>query len=334
MRRLCEKGRRWSAAMLAAGCFAACLPPHSEPVGTERLVVERILRIRDLRAVIDTAIWPGFAAPEFDTPLVYYTDSLCYAVDPTPAFRERFAARFLCRCAGATVYKTALPDTLPFHMETQMNFSDSTAYDRRMPFLHCSSPELTRRSIPDVASDSVWLPMVLHEYAHGWQLRRPGFADAYRRRMPDIPETELGRLHKRLDWFDRAIGAENEALLAALAAPDAAREATAVARFRSLRKTRKVRMAAELGDSTLRAEEIYELMEGMARYVEAAAGFRLGTYAPDEEWLWNPDASGYFFAMGYNLVRLLHRQDTDLSQLFADSIRPLETFLTTTENTR
>lgn len=57
-------------------------------------------------------------------------------------------------------------------------------------------------------------------------------------------------------------------------------------------------MAAERGDDTVRMEEIYELMEGMARYVEADAGFRLGSYTEADKWLFRTDRSAYLYATG------------------------------------
>lgn len=91
-------------------------------------------------------------------------------------------------------------------------------------------------------------------------------------------------------------------------------------------------MAAERGDDTVRMEEIYELMEGMARYVEAEAGFRLGSYTEADKWLFRTDRSAYLYATGYNLVRLLDVCGAGKSGLYTGRILPLEDFLTTTEN--
>lgn len=308
-------------------CVLACVSHSAGTTDPEQSIVDRIRTIRELRTQIAADYWPGFDAPEFDVPLHYYTDSVCYAVNPLPEYRDAFAAQLIYHGDGIEIYKRALPDTLAFHMETHLNFDDPSACDGNMPTIACSSPEMTRRTVPDVVSDSLWLPMVLHEYAHGFQYRQPGFAQAFAREMAVFDESELSRLHKRVAWFDRAVKDENTALLAALETTDRTARASCIRLFRTLRRDRKQRMAAEMGDSTVRAEEIYESMEGMARYVEAHAGMLLGTYSGDEAWMCDTDSSGYFFATGYNLIRLIDRCGADKSQLLTGELLPLERFL-------
>lgn len=297
----------------------------------EYRIVDRIRQIRELRHYA-AACWPGFDAPQFDAPLLYYTDSVCYALNPDRCFRKAFAARLVHREKGLKIYKTALPDSLPFHMETQMNFEDSTAYNHRLPFLYCSSPEITRLTVADVTTDSLWLPMVLHEYAHGFQYMQPRFATVVAHALPSIAETELARYHKQYDWLDRSVRAENEELLAALDHTDTASRNACIRRFRSIRADRRERMAQKFGDSIVRDEIFYECMEGMARYIEAQVGFRLGAYSEADTWLFDTDHSGYFFATGYNLIRLLDRLGVDKSELYSNGIRPLDTFLKTTDD--
>lgn len=307
--------------------FAACNTSYSDLTKDEQLIVNRIRQVRELRGEVAT-YWPQFDAPQYDVPLLYYTDSVCYALNPEQQFRDEFKAQLIYRDTECEIYKTALPDSIPFHMETQITFDDSTRYNSHMPYLYCSSPQITALTITDVTTDSLWLPMVLHEYAHGFQYRQQGVAESFAREMADIPENNLSRLHTRLDWFDRAIKAENGMLLAALDTDIPAVRDSCIRNFQTLRATRKQKMSAELGDSAVRAEEIYELMEGMARYIEAHVGFRLGSYTEADKWLYDTDCSGYFFATGYNLVQLLDKCGVDKSRLFTPEMFPLETFLT------
>lgn len=307
-----------------AALLAACGNPSEGLSPAEGRIVERIRQVRELRSA---AAWPGLADADYDTPLLYYTDSVCYAVNPTARFLEEFGAHPVYRDAELEIHKVPLPDAQPFHMETQMNFSDSTAFNARIPVLCCSSPELTVRVVSDVTNDSQWLPMVLHEYAHGFQFRQPGVAAAFAREMISVPEDTLKMLHLRHDWLGRAVKAENDLLLSAIDAEASAARDSCIRRFGELRAARKQRMAAALGDSVVRAEAIYESLEGMARYVEACAGFRLGSYTEADDWLWRTDRSGYFFATGYNLIRLLDRCGADKSQFFTPELPPLERFL-------
>lgn len=319
--------------LLAAVGITAC---GQRPCGlsdAEQPILDRILQVRELR-VAAAEQWPGFDDPQYDTPLLYLTDSVCYAVNPEEPFRAQHDARLVCRTAECAIYKTTLPDSQPFHMETQYDFGDTMAYNHRIPYLFCSSPEITRSVETSVTDDTYWLPMVLHEYAHGFQLQQPGYLEAFREAIVDVPEMEMAALHKQYDWLDKAVRAENRALLEALDADGGAERDACVARFRGLREARKQRMAAELGDSVVRTEAVYEAMEGMARFVEAQAGIALGSYSEADAWLFDTDSAGYFFATGYNLIRLLDRCGANKSQLFTGHIRPLEDFLTTSVNQR
>lgn len=184
--------------------FTACNTSYSDLTKDEQLIVNRIRQVRELRGEVATC-WPEFDAPQYDVPLLYYTDSVCYALNPGRQFRDEFKARLVYRDAECEIYKTALPDSIPFHMETQITFDDSTRYNSHTPYLYCGSPQITARTVKDVTTDSLWLPMVLHEYAHGFQYRQQGVVESFAREMADIPENDLSLLHTRLDWFDRAI---------------------------------------------------------------------------------------------------------------------------------
>lgn len=307
--------------------LTACGAQSNRLTSSEGVILSRIQQIRELRTAA-AEWWPGFETPEYDTPLLYYTDSICYAVNPTQQFRDTFGAHLVYHDSEIEIYKTALPDTLPFHMETQLSFGDSTAYNGKIPFLCCSSPELTRKVVSDITNDTLWLPMVLHEYMHGFQFQQPGFAETFAKEITSIDESKLARLHKQYAWFHEAIKSENGTLLAALDAKSKADRDSCIGRFLVLRTDRKHRMAQELGDSTVRTEEIYELMEGDARFVEAQAGFRLECYTEADKWLYDTAHSGYFFATGYNLIRLLDSCGIDKSHLFTERLLPLETYFT------
>lgn len=307
--------------LLPAVCVACATAPRLE--GDERTILERIRALRALRHDI-AAVWPGYDAPQYDVPLLYYTDSVCYAVNPTAEMCEHFGGRIAHEENGLRIYRLSLPDTLPFHMETQIEFLDSTCFAYRRPYLCCSSPELTGRMVPDVTSDSTWMPMVLHEYAHGYQYSHPELTAHLAHALPTYPEAEFSRLHLEYEWFNAAIRDENQALLDALAAATPDERTEHIDRFFTLRAGRKARMAAELGAAAVSDEEFYEYMEGMARFFEAEAGFRLGSYTDRDTWLHDTDHSGYFFATGYNLVRLLEQLGYDLPTLYEGTPRPLE----------
>lgn len=308
--------------------LTACGNAGTPPTG-EGLIASRIRKIRDLRVECN---WPGFTLPQFDTPLLYYTDSICYAVAPTHRFREIFGIQSTIRDKEIEIFKTALPDSLPFHMETQITFGDST-YQDNSPFLHCSSPEITAQFINGVASDDAWALMALHEYMHGFQYKHAEFAEAFGRHVSDIPQRTFRTLYRGYDWLRLEANAENDALLTALSAKNAFVRDSCIRSFFSIRERRKSRMAEDFGDQMALAETYYETMEGTARYIEAKAGFRLGLYTEKDDWLWNTGSTYYFYATGYNLVRLLDKLGGDKSRLFNEPTLSLAQLLAETINT-
>lgn len=231
---------------LATICITACCDRPSGLSDAEKPVLDRIRQVRELR-VAAAEYWPGVDAPHYDTPLLYLTDSVCYAVNPTPRLREEYGTRPVYRDADIAIYKTVLPDSLPFHMEVQYDFGQPEDGTQLIPTLFCSSPEITRTFEPDVTDDALWLPMVIHEYAHGFQFRQPGFAGAFRTSVAHVPEMELAALHKQHDWLDRAVREENTALLEALETGDDKVRDSCIVRFKGLRRARKQRMATILG---------------------------------------------------------------------------------------
>ncbi len=319
-----KKLKTWGWVIGLLGLVACATPPTLD--GAEEVILERLRAVRACRQEI-ADVWPGFSDPRYDVPMLYYTDSICYGVNLPPMFEDSLGARLVHEEPGLSLYKLPLPDSLPFHMETTLEFLDSTRYNYLRPMIVCSSPEMVVRVVPDVTSDQAWMPMVLHEYAHGYQYAHGAFCRRVAEALPSHPETELERLHKRCAWFDRAIRAENETLLDALATEDTSLWRAYIQRFLTQRAARKARMAAEMGNSAVRDEAFFELMEGMARYIEAEAGFHLGSYTERDTWLYDTDHAGYFFVTGYNLMRLFDRLGVDKQRFYADSIRPLELYL-------
>lgn len=257
---------------------------------------------------------------------------LCCAVDPTPELRGHFGVRPAHEEPGLRTYRMARPDAQSFHMETSLEFGDPTHFAYLRPYLRCSSPEITVRTVPDVISDSVWIPMVFHEYAHGYPYAHRTFCKRVADALPTHSETEHRTLRRQYERFDRAIRAGNRALLGAPGTGGTAHREQCIRRFLTPRAERKARMSAELVADAVRDEEFFELMAGMARHVEAEAGFRLGSYAETDAWLHDTDRSGHFYATGCNLVRLLVRTGAACERLFADMVRPLEYYLQTTRN--
>lgn len=144
----------------------------------DRIAVTRICEVLELKAQVAAAVWPGFDDPQFEVPLVYFTDSLCYAVNPEARFLAQYPATLRYRDGELKIYTTPTIDSLEFHMQGTISLDPAdagSAYDYRSAYLLCSSPEITARCIPGTEEVAIWRTMVLHEYFHGFQFRHPAY---------------------------------------------------------------------------------------------------------------------------------------------------------------
>ena len=133
----------------------------------DRIAVTRICEVLELKAQVAAAVWPGFDDPQFEVPLVYFTDSLCYAVNPEARFLAQYPATLRYRDGELKIYTTPTIDSLEFHMQGTISLDPAdagSAYNYRSAYLLCSSPEITARCIPGTEEVAIWRTMVLHEY--------------------------------------------------------------------------------------------------------------------------------------------------------------------------
>ena len=77
-------------------------PPNRE----EKVILDRIEYIHDLKQLIDKEVWKGFADKKFDLPLVYYTDRFCYVANPTEKFIASFKPSLIFEGRDLKIYKT------------------------------------------------------------------------------------------------------------------------------------------------------------------------------------------------------------------------------------
>lgn len=283
------------------------------PAPDTSTVVGRIQYVYALKDAIDATVWPGFAAPENDVPLVYYEDSLCYVANPTPAFTgERvFSA------SGLEIVRLPRVDDTPFHMH--VDCTDSLG-----PVMRCSSPEITRQYVPEVPSVNVWAPMVMHEYFHGFQFKQEGFLDEFMR-ISSFESDTLTALCADYAWFKESVAEENALLLKAIERPGSAEDY--MREFFELRDKRRERVLAEVGVDIVAFEQLMEVVEGSARYVEYRLYRYLGEYSwAKYQWLFKP-SDKYYYALGFNALRLLDKLGIDYrGDLFGD-VEALEKLL-------
>ena len=297
----------------------------------DKVILDRIEYIYNLKIVIDKNTWKGFTDKKFDLPLVYYTDQACYVANPTERFISSFQPNLIYENKDLKIYKTNLLDSIPFHMETGMLLGDSTAaYNYKSPFMNCSSFEITQRSVPDVNATEQWATMVIHEYFHGFQFKHPAFVNYFEKNIAVVPEDSLKKIYKAHLWFKEGVDQENEMLLAAIGTADESQIKSLVNKFFQLREQRRLQTRQQLNFDIKLFEQTFETMEGTARYVEYSLYRHFGKKKPSiklirsdsayqayeyfrnyniekDQWLYLTDKTTYFYATGFNMARLLDK---------------------------
>lgn len=319
----------------------------------EQKILDRIEFVYNLKQTVDQSTWPTFNDQEYDLPLIYFTDTGSYIANPTDKFLASFTSDLVFQNSQIRIYKTKNRiDSLPFHMETEITLGDPTdEYNYHAPFMKCSSYEEVHKAIPKVHSTEQWVTMLMHEYFHGYQYKHKAFVAYYEKEIALIGEDSLKSIYKNNSWFKQSIDEENRLLLKAINENDRISRKKTIAHFFSLRKKRRKEVLAKLKLDISKYEQCYETTEGTARYIEYSLYTLFSTRKPDykllqsdpsfksfdqfrnyniqnDEWLYLTEKTAYFYATGFNLVRLLDQLKIEYkSKLFKQGATTLEDLL-------
>ncbi|HRO75719.1 MAG TPA: hypothetical protein PLP27_06205 [Crocinitomicaceae bacterium] len=322
-------------------------------VTVEQKIIDRIEFVYNLKHTIDKHYWNTFNDKQFDLPLIYYTDTSSYIVNPTDKFLQTFQADLVFQNRRLKIYKTKnRVDDLPFHMETEMTLGDPTDdYDYHSPFMKCSSYEEVFKTIPQVLSTEEWATMVIHEYFHGFQYKHKSYVNYYEKNIAQIQEDSLKSIYKNNLWFKEYIDQENQFLLQAIAEKDNVKITQLINKFFELRTQRRKLVSEKLNLNIEPYEKCYETMEGTARYIEFALyndfSHRRHAYnlqksdtsfksfkkfqhyhITQDTWLYRTDKTTYFYAIGFNMARLLDKLKVEYkSRLFNEGQLSMEDLL-------
>ena len=265
--------------------------------------VERLRYVYALKVVINDSVWSGFADKQYDVPLLYYGDTCCYVVNPMERFLAKYPTVLVHSDNDIQIYQTKKVDDKPFHMHVTFTDEESDI-DYRTPIMRCSSLEQTSRTIPDVTSVNEWATMVMHEYFHGFQFKNDGYLDIYEAITNAVLPDTLTALAASHEWYKEGITRENDLLLKAIDTNDNEVSRVYIQSFFKLRNERRERVKKELGIDIVALEQLYETMEGSARYIEYCLYRHFGNFnLSDAKWLYTV-GSKYYYATGFNLLRI------------------------------
>ncbi|MDI9867913.1 hypothetical protein [Flectobacillus roseus] len=305
---------------------------QKEKQNPEQKIFDRILFVYHLKQTVEAETWKTFNAPQYDVPLVYFTDSRSYIANPTEKFLKTFKSELLLEGGKVKIYKTQKRvDDSPFHMETGMTLGDPTLeFNYHSPFMMCSSFEETVKTIPDVGSTDEWTTMIIHEYFHGFQYKHKPYMEYYEKEIVQIQPDSLSAFYKTVPWFKESIDLENRFLLEAISEKDNIKTAKILRDFWVKRKQRRQKFQKVFKFDIDKFEKCYETMEGTARYVEFSLYNHFTQRKPDEsllksdssfksfakfknynlqkdQWLYLTNKTTYFYATGFNMARLLDK---------------------------
>jgi hypothetical protein len=320
----------------------------------EQLTYERIEYICFLKDIVNEKIWGSVTDKKYDLPLLYYTDTSSFVVNPTDKFLATFKPNLVYQSRNVKIYKTLQRmDSIPFHMATGIEVDDTASYMYQSPFMKCSSLALTRQYIPDVLSTEQWATMILHEYFHGFQFKHEAFLN--QTNQVNISGDSLQRIYLHNLWYNDKIETENGLLLKALASKNDAETIAFVDTFFKIRNERRVAARASLKIDVKPYELVYEEMEGTARYIEYGlyhyftmarpyyplsktdTAYHSYNYYKDnysletkDAWMYQSNQTSYFYATGFNMARLLDKLKIPFkSRLFRETNISLESILAT-----
>jgi hypothetical protein len=320
----------------------------------EQLIFDRIEYIFNLKPIIAKKYWIGFDEKKYDVPLIYYTETESYIANPQKDFINYYKPTLVFKNSKIKIYKTLKRfDDIPFHMETSFGIDDSTdKIIQPAPIMYCSSFEATSKKIPQSTSTEYWVTMIIHEYFHGYQFKFKPYSRTIFEKTGNVSEDSLSEIFKNNIWFEDKIKKENDFLLKAIQSQIKSKTESYIDSFFIVRKGRRTEIKAKLNFEIDDIEKIYETIEGTARYIEYNLQVEYATKKPDKKLiivdtayhsynvfknykiekdprLFTP-GKRYFYATGFNIVRLLDKLNIDYkSRLFKEGNLSLDEILET-----
>ena len=321
---------------------------------SEQLIFDRIEYIFNLKPIIAEKYWKGFDRKKYDVPLMYYTETESYIANPQKDFVSYYKPTLVFKNSSIKIYKTSKRfDDVPFHMETSFGIDESIdKIVRPVPMMYCSSFEVSSKKMPECTSTEYWVTMIVHEYFHGFQFKHKPYISTVLEKTSTVTEDSLSKIFKSNAWFQEKIKEENGFLLKAIQSKSQSETENYIDSFYNSRKERRLETKSKLNFEIDDCEKIYETMEGTARYIEYNLQMEYATKKPDERltsvdkayhsyqifqnykiendpWLYTP-GKRYFYATGFNIVRLLDKLNIDYkSILFKEGNLSLDEILET-----
>ncbi|WP_224484739.1 hypothetical protein [Robertkochia aurantiaca] len=296
--------------------------------------------------------WPEFADKNFHQPIVYYTRSGTFVLNPNehirsitqhselPPFQEEVARIRL---------SASYTDTTSFQFASSYSDEDRTQLHYRENVLLFQSFDLTQKFIPDITDIQDWSIMVIHELFHGYQRAIPEHKAYYvNLEIPGGPDEFLGAYHRDLEWFKESVRLENELLKGIWRENRNLKEG--LKKYDSIRAARIDRIKKEYGIDIRKIEDYEILTEGHARYFESLCkrylseqqtdtsiladtdnGLITGMFqdyeVAEDKNLYNIYNDRYYYPLGYNIAMILEKHLPEYAETIYRETQSFDSYL-------
>jgi hypothetical protein len=200
--------------------------------------------------------------------------------------------------------------------------------------------------------------MILHEYFQGFQFKHSKYQSYLKNNITEFSQDSLKNIYNSRVWFQRLVDKENRFLLNVILSNDCEETIQLIDSILNTRDERRKEVLYKLSIDITEIKSIYKAMEGSARYVEYSlydlyakkeSPLKLiESYTPfhdyeyfqnfnleKEEWLYLTGKTTYFYATGFNLVRLFDKLNIEYkTRLFQEEELTLENILKEYKNKR
>jgi len=339
-------------------CFFTLLVSCTSQEPKQDLIADRIDFVIDLKKQTGDKAWSNFSAKAHEGPLFYFDDTKTHIF-----FADDLVKEQLSLDSNLNSYFTLEKrfDSIPFHMEVQIEFDKKTAKPLLLnnPIEFCSSPEETQKIIPSVTSTEMWSTMVIHEMFHHFQFNNETYKE-YMKQISelDINNRDLQNLIATDSVFTKHIETENEILLKLLNTSNTDSIHSQINNFLNLRKIRRDTYTKQYANFVT-IEDAFEKMEGSARFIEYQSMLKMKQWATSENQLQIANDSlfnnytefknfnllnedfeylqtvsyDYYYTLGFNLIRVLTKLNIDYQErIFNNPNKSLTTILTEYQN--
>ncbi|WP_157761321.1 hypothetical protein [Chryseobacterium camelliae] len=290
----------------------------------DTLAYERLQYVQNLKNYIAKKAWKDFDNNRVTQ--VYFTDSSSYFFNADTRILQKVKQKTR-PLKGIDMFKTQRIDENPFHMETAVEFTDSTALYFQKPVVMFSDFDTAKEKAGDLQSLQQWASMVVHELFHGYQLQHIPTLQ-YSNQVIHLRSSQLQKLYVEQKWFAESIQLENNLLISLLKVKSGKKLRKGLEQYLSLRDARQKKAESILNDFSIH-ENFYEKIEGSAKYVELALlehykyfpentylltndpAYKKNAYQnfnlEEEPWQYQTEGINYFYSTGYNLFRILDK---------------------------